>query len=139
MEQELVASALQMAAAHRQPGEGVLHHMDRGSQYASHAYKQLLDTHGMQVSMSRKGDCYDNAVMESFFSPLKSECPPTSTPHALKRAALSSSMWRCGTIARGGTHLSATAAQAPLRRDIPNPIPCQLNRCKSTLYRFTNK
>lgn len=74
MEEGLVASALQMAAKHRQPGEGVLHHTDRGSQYASHAYQQLLDTHGMQVSMSRKGDCYDNAVMESFFSTLKAEC-----------------------------------------------------------------
>jgi transposase InsO family protein len=74
LEQELVASALKMAAAHRRPGEGVLHHTDRGSQYASHGYQQLLSDHGMQVSMSRKGDCYDNAVMESFFSTLKSEC-----------------------------------------------------------------
>lgn len=74
MEEGLVASALQMAAAHRQPAEGVLHHSDRGSQYASYGYQQLLNAHGMQVSMSRKGDCYDNAVMESFFSTLKSEC-----------------------------------------------------------------
>ena len=74
MEQELVASALQMAAMHRRPGEGLLHHSDRGSQYAAHDYQQLLDAHKMQVSMSRKGDCYDNAVMESFFSTLKAEC-----------------------------------------------------------------
>jgi transposase InsO family protein len=74
MEEGLVASALKMAATHRQPGEGVLHHSDRGSQYASYSYQQLLSDHGMQVSMSRKGDCYDNAVMESFFSTLKSEC-----------------------------------------------------------------
>lgn len=73
MEEGLVASALQMAATHRQPGEGVLHHSDRGSQYASHNYQQLLRTHNMVVSMSRKGDCYDNAVMESFFSTLKTE------------------------------------------------------------------
>ena len=66
MEEGLVASALHMAAKHRQPGEGVLHHSDRGSQYASHDYQQLLATHKMRVSMSRKGDCYDNAVMESF-------------------------------------------------------------------------
>ncbi len=74
MEQELVASALQMAATHRRPGEGVLHHSDRGSQYAAHDYQQLLDAHKMVVSMSRKGDCYDNAMMESFFSTLKAEC-----------------------------------------------------------------
>jgi putative transposase len=74
IEEELVASALQMATTHRQPGGRILHHSDRGSQYAAHNYQQLLSAHGMQVSMSRKGDCYDNAVMESFFSTLKSEC-----------------------------------------------------------------
>jgi transposase InsO family protein len=74
METELVASALSMAAARRRPCSGVLHHTDRGSQYASHDYQQLLGAHRMQVSMSRKGDCYDNALMESFFSTLKAEC-----------------------------------------------------------------
>lgn len=77
MEQELVASALQMATTHQRPGEGVLHqlhHSDRGSQYAAHDYQQLLGAHKMTVSMSRKGDCYDNAMMESFFSTLKAEC-----------------------------------------------------------------
>jgi putative transposase len=63
-----------MAASHRRPGEGVLHHSDRGSQYASHNYQRLLSAHQMVCSMSRKGDCYDNAMMESFFSTLKSEC-----------------------------------------------------------------
>jgi len=74
MEQELVASALQMAATQRRPGEGVLHHSDRGSQYAARDYQQLLGAHKMVVSMSRKGDCYDNTVMESFWSTLKAEC-----------------------------------------------------------------
>jgi putative transposase len=74
MEQGLVASALQMAAVHRRPAEGVLHHSDRGSQYASHDYQQLLTAHKMTVSMSRKGDCYDNSLMESFWSTLKAEC-----------------------------------------------------------------
>jgi putative transposase len=73
MEQELVASALQMASSQRRPGKGVLHHSDRGSQYAAHDYQQLLSDHKMVVSMSRKGDCYDNAVMESFWSTLKTE------------------------------------------------------------------
>jgi putative transposase len=78
METDLVASALQMAATQRRPGEGLLHHTDRGSpgvaKYASHNYQRLLSAHGMEVSMSRKGDCYDNAVIESFWSILKAEC-----------------------------------------------------------------
>lgn len=64
MGEELVERALQMAAVHRQPGEGVLHHSDRGSQYAAHNYQRLLSSHQMVCSMSRKGDCYDNAMME---------------------------------------------------------------------------
>jgi transposase InsO family protein len=74
MEQGLVASALRMAAAQRRPGEGLLHHSDRGSQYAAHDYQRLLSSHNMICSMSGVGDCYDNAMMESFFSTLKSEC-----------------------------------------------------------------
>lgn len=70
---ELTCTALQMALATRQPGADLLHHSDRGSQYASHDYQALLQEHGIRVSMSRSGDCYDNAVMESFFGTLKSE------------------------------------------------------------------
>ncbi len=64
MEEELVSSALQMATAHRRPAGVVLHHTDRGSQYASTGYQQLLKHNNMEGSMSRKGDCYDNAIME---------------------------------------------------------------------------
>ncbi len=74
MEEGLVASALRMAAAQRRPGAGLLHHSDRGSQYAANDYQQLLNAHKMTVSMSRKGDCYDNSLMESFWSTLKAEC-----------------------------------------------------------------
>jgi transposase InsO family protein len=74
MEHGLVSSALQMATAHRRPAGGVLHHSDRGSQYAALDYQQLLNTHQMQVNMSRKGDCFDIAVTESFWSTLKAEC-----------------------------------------------------------------
>jgi transposase InsO family protein len=74
LEQELVTAALQMALVQRQPRAGVLHHSDRGSQYAAHAYQQLLAEQQLQVSMSRTGNCYDNAVMESFFATLKAEC-----------------------------------------------------------------
>lgn len=70
----LVQKALGMALSQRQPSANLLHHSDRGSQYAAHAYQALLAQHSITVSMSRKGNCYDNAVMESFFRTLKAEC-----------------------------------------------------------------
>lgn len=70
----LVQNALQMALVQRQPTADLLHHSDRGSQYAAHAYQALLAQHHITVSMSRKGNCYDNAAMESFFRTLKAEC-----------------------------------------------------------------
>jgi putative transposase len=73
METSLVSQALTMALVHRQPEQGLLHHSDRGVQYASDDYRRLLQTRGMQISMSGKGDCWDNAVMESFWSTLKTE------------------------------------------------------------------
>jgi transposase InsO family protein len=73
MTSDLVISALQMAVVHRQPPRGLMHHSDRGCQYASAAFVQMLAAHGMVASMSRKGNAYDNAVMESFFGTLKRE------------------------------------------------------------------
>jgi putative transposase len=70
----LVQDALTMALAQRQPSGDLLHHSDRGSQYAAHDYQDLLAQHHITVSMSRRGNCYDNAVMESFFRTLKAEC-----------------------------------------------------------------
>lgn len=69
----LVAKALFMACANRHPAPGLLHHSDRGSQYASDDYQKLLKSRGMVCSMSRRGNCWDNAVMESFFGTLKTE------------------------------------------------------------------
>src|SRR6267378_1416268 len=70
---ELTIAALEMAVSQRRPGPGLLHHSDRGSQYAAHAYRHLLERSNMLCSMSRKGDCWDNAPMESFFGSLKTE------------------------------------------------------------------
>jgi putative transposase len=70
---ELVSNALMMAIARRNPGSDLLHHSDRGVQYTSEDYMHLLKTNGLLPSMSRKGDCWDNAVMESFWSTLKNE------------------------------------------------------------------
>ena len=73
METSLVSDALGMALARRQVSKGLVHHSDRGVQYASMQYQALLEKHGITVSMSGKGDCYDNAMMESFWSTLKTE------------------------------------------------------------------
>ena len=73
MRADLVADALGMAIARRSPGAGLLHHSDRGVQYASDGYQRLLNSNGMTCSMSGKGDCWDNAVMESFWGTLKAE------------------------------------------------------------------
>ncbi len=70
---ELVLRAFQMALLRRKPPKGLLHHSDRGCQYTSHAYRDALDAAGIDVSMSRTGDCWDNAVAESFFSTIKVE------------------------------------------------------------------
>ncbi len=70
---DLTQQALTMAIRHRTPKAGLLHHSDRGSQYAAMAYQQLLTTHGMTGSMSRRGNCWDNACVESFFGTLKRE------------------------------------------------------------------
>lgn len=73
MRAELVNQALTMAICQRQPTAGLIMHTDRGSQYGADSYRQLLTQHGMQPSMSRKGNCWDNAVAESFFHTLKTE------------------------------------------------------------------
>ncbi len=73
MERELVMNALKMALQVRQPEKALLHHSDQGSQYASNDYQKLLRKASMECSMSRKGNCYDNAVVESFFATLKQE------------------------------------------------------------------
>jgi putative transposase len=73
MESRLVVDALEMAIKRRKLGEGLVAHSDRGSQYASGHYQTYLSKHGILCSMSRKGDCWDNAPMESFFATLKKE------------------------------------------------------------------
>ena len=71
----LPLAALRMAIARRRPPAGLVHHSDRGVQYASEAYRAVLAAHGLTCSMSRRGNCYDNAVIESFFSSMKQELP----------------------------------------------------------------
>ena len=73
MTTRLALTALQSAVQRRKPGEGLLHHSDRGCQYTSTEYRERLRSLGITVSMSRKGNCWDNAVAESFFATLKTE------------------------------------------------------------------
>ncbi len=73
MTASLVNSALLMAIWKRKPAKGLIFHSDRGSQYASDSYQKTLSRHGVNPSMSRKGNCWDNAVAESFFHTLKIE------------------------------------------------------------------
>ena len=73
LKSQLCLDALGMAVRNRRPAPGLIQHSDRGVQYACDAYARALETHGMRASMSRKGDCLDNAPMESFFSSLKTE------------------------------------------------------------------
>ena len=70
---DLVLQALMMGLMSRKPPEGMIFHSDRGSQYCSHAFRRRAQRHGLRQSMSRKGDCWDNAPAESFFKTLKSE------------------------------------------------------------------
>lgn len=73
MKKELSMQALNMAIVSRQPDEGLIHHSDRGSQFCSHDYVDILDEQKMQISMSKKGDPYDNACIESFHATIKKE------------------------------------------------------------------
>ena len=73
MKTSLVNDALNMAIKNRKPSQGLIWHTDRGSQYASYSHKDLLEKNGIVQSMSRKGNCWDNAVAESFFHTLKTE------------------------------------------------------------------
>jgi transposase InsO family protein len=76
MTRELTSQALSRAVQQKMPPAGLIHHSDRGSQYCSEDYRRMLEQFGMQSSMSRKGNCYDNAPMESFWGSLKNELVP---------------------------------------------------------------
>jgi putative transposase len=73
VDRHLALAALNMALVSRRPGKGLVHHSDRGSTYASDDYRNILNDEGIECSMSRKGDCWDNAVAESFFASIKLE------------------------------------------------------------------
>jgi putative transposase len=73
MTKNLISQSLFRAVAAKRPAKGLIHHSDRGSQYCAHEYRKILEQFGMKASMSRKGNCFDNAPMESFWGTLKQE------------------------------------------------------------------
>ena len=87
-DRHLALRALEMALKRRCPDAGLLHHSDQGCTYASEDYRMRLDQHGITCSMSRRGNCYDNAVMESFFSTVKSEEGPRFESYGHAKEAL---------------------------------------------------
>lgn len=93
LERRLACDALEMALTRRCPAPGVLHHSDRGSQYASRDFRALLEQAGMTASMSRTGDCWDDAVVESFFSTLKRELVEEATWATREEARLALFEW----------------------------------------------
>jgi putative transposase len=85
-DEALVETALEMALFSRRPMAGLLHHSDRGSQYTSGGYRGMLESYGIVLSMSQKGEPYDNALMESFFATLKAECVERHDFHTSEQA-----------------------------------------------------
>jgi transposase InsO family protein len=88
IDRHLALAALEMAMKRRCPEQGLLHHTDQGSQYASEDYQRMLEARGITCSMSRRGDCYDNAAMESWFGTLKTELGESFESHAHAKRAL---------------------------------------------------
>lgn len=88
MKRDLAIRALKMAVALRQPPKGCIHHTDRGSQYCSHDYQKLLRQHSFKVSMSGKGNCYDNSAVETFFKTIKAELIWRRSWHTRREAEL---------------------------------------------------
>jgi hypothetical protein len=109
---DLVVRAFEQAVAARRPAASLIHHSDRGSQYCSGEYQALLRSHEMKISMSRKGNCYDNAPVESFFSTLKTELVHHRRYHTREEAAREITEYiDLSTTGSGGRRASVTCRQ----------------------------
>lgn len=117
MKAQLVCDALNMAVWQRKPRPGLIVHSDRGSQYASKVYRQLLKQYGIVGSMSRLGNYWDNAVAESFFRSLnKRWFSGVITKHAMKRSRILWNTFRCFITQSGFIHIWITRVQMSLRK-----------------------
>jgi transposase InsO family protein len=106
---DLPLAASNMAISAQRPGPGLIHHSDRGVQYASEDYRKLMQSAGFRASMSRKGDCYDNAPMESFFHELSIT---GSMQHGKRQHVISLPILKASTIELGVTRPSATSVRS---------------------------
>ena len=113
---ELALDALHMALRTRRPGAGLVHHTDRGSQYTAAAYQETLAARGVIASMSRRGDCYDNAMAESFFATLKAEITNAGTWPTRAAARMAIFAWIEIWYNRQRRH-SALAYRAPVAHE----------------------
>jgi putative transposase len=113
MTTDLVRTALEMALGRRQPVAGLLHHTDRGSQYTSTAYQDILTAHGLVASLSGTGYCYDNAPMESFFATLKTELISRTT-YTTQAAARQDIVWYIEGFYNATRRHSALGYRSPL-------------------------
>lgn len=129
-DQQLALHALQMAVSHRRPQPGLIHHSDQGALYTSRAYQQALAHDGMAVSMSRKGNCYDNAVVESFFSTLKNELVHDRDYHTREEAR--AEVFEFIEVFYNRQRLHQTLGYvSPVQFETHNPVPfldCPRNR-----------
>jgi len=114
-----VIQALRMALARRQPPPGLIHHTDQGVQYTSPLYRAVLAHHGLVASMSRKGNCYDNAAVESFFSTLKNELIHDRQYHS--REAALRIYWRLSII--GNAYIKVSGMSVPKSSRLVNVSP----------------
>jgi transposase InsO family protein len=105
-DEQLVIKAAKMALTQRKPGAGLVHHSDRGSQYTSQGYLAVLKEAKIQVSMSKKGDCYDNALMESFFGTrdARNVLSVKAIKHEQKQGVLCLNISKCFTIDNEDIH-----------------------------------
>jgi putative transposase len=127
MTKELVISAMNQTVQQEQLAEGAIFHSDRGSQYAFYGYQALLKQHGILQSMSRKGDCYDNACAESFFATLKKELIHRNRFKTRFRAIIE--VIFCGTTRSDYTHTWITTRRWSLRKSILRACMHKWLRC----------
>lgn len=124
-DQQVALQALQMALAHRRPRPGLIHHTDQGALYTSAAYQHLLAQRGLIPSMSRKGNCFDNAVVESFFSTLKNELVHEQTFHTREDAQ--AAVFEFIEVFYNRQRLHQTLGYiSPMQFEA---VPCTLTRC----------
>ena len=126
MERSLVISALEMALKARRPPPGLLHHSDRGSQYASGDYQELLRQAGCTCSMSRRGNCWDNAPVESFFSTLKMELVHEQRYETRQQAR--AEIFEFIEVWYNRHRLDTSVRQTMRQRWLFRPYPLQLNQ-----------